>query len=480
MADGGGRNLLIDPPEPPRNVEAEQALLGAIMVNNAVMDRDVVALLEPEHFSYALHRQVFHVMRGLRAKGMLVEPTTLAEYFRDEKLLADAGGPVYLARMMAAASTIINSHQYAVVVRDMAVRRRLVEAAQAVMELAQHPTADATIEEIVAASEASLAAVSSGLTMSRTMVHVSKALDGAISQAEAAYKANGRIVGAPTGLEDLDRKLGGLHRANLIVLAGRPAMGKTAMAAGFARAAASAGRSVAFFSLEMSVDELGLRMIAEDTGVSVERVRAARIGADDIQDMMVVRDRLSGLPMHIDDDGGASIAYIRLRCRQLHRVKPLGLIVVDYLQLIAARSRGDGNRVNEVSEITRALKMMAKEFDCPVLALSQLSRRCEEREDKRPQLSDLRESGSIEQDANVVLFVYREEVYTAREKPKETERDSAEAHADKMRRWNDRMARDAGLAECIIAKNRNGATGTVRLHFDGPRTRFGNLARGGE
>lgn len=475
MADGGGRNPF-DAPEPPRNVEAEQALLGAIMVNNAVMERDAVAMLEPEHFSHALHRQIFHAMRGLRAKGMLVELVTLSEHFVGDRLLEQSGGRVYFAKMVSAAQTITNAHLYADTIREAAVRRRLVEAGQSVVDAATNADPGQPIEDIVASAEAAVAAVSAGLVMSRTLVTIGTALNGALDQAEAAYKANGKIIGAPTGLADLDRKLGGLHRANLIILAGRPGTGKTAMAMGFARAAAEAGHPVAFFSLEMSADELGLRLIAEDTGISVERVRSARVSAEDIHEMMAVRDRLSGLPLHIDDDGGASIAYIRLRCRQLHRVRPLGLIVVDYLQLITARQKAD-NRTAEVTEITRALKLMSKEFNCPVLALSQLSRECEKRDDKRPQLSDLRESGSIEQDANVVLFVYREEVYTAREKPKENEKDSREGYADKMQRWNDRMARDAGLAECIIAKNRNGATGTVHLHFDGPRTRFGNLVR---
>jgi len=467
-------------PAAPQNVEAEQALLGAIMVNNALMDRDAVSLLEPEHFSHGLHRQMFHVMRGLRSRGMLIELVTMTEHFRDDGLLIKAGGPRYMAQLVSAAQTISNGHLYAETIRDAAVRRSLVEAGQSVVEGAMNADPSQPIEEVVASAEAAVAAVSSGLVMSRTMVPVSTALDGAMQQAEAAYKANGRIIGAPTGLLDLDRKLGGLHKGNLIVLAGRPAMGKTAMAMGFARATAEAGRPVAFFSLEMSGEELGLRMLAEETGISVERVRSARVDESDVLDLAAARDRLYDMPLHIDDDGGATIPYIRLRCRQLHRVRPLALIVVDYLQLITSRQRSDSNRTAEVSEITRSLKLMAKEFDCPVLALSQLSRKCEEREDKRPQLSDLRESGSIEQDANVVLFVYREEVYTAREKPKENEKDSPEVIADKVRRWNDRMARDQGRAECIVAKNRNGATGTVHLHFDGPRTRFGNLARGDE
>lgn len=473
MADG-----MFDParPAPPQNVEAEQALLGAIMVNNALMERDAVTMLEPAHFSYPLHQQMFHVMRGLRSRGMLIELVTLAEHFRDDPALAQAGGTGYMARLVGAAQSVYDGHLYAETIRDAAIRRSLVEAGQSVMETAMTADPGQPIEEIVATAEAAVAAVSSGLVMSRTMVPVSSALDGALAQAEAAYKASGRIIGAPTGLLDLDRKLGGLHKGNLVVLAGRPAMGKTAMAMGFARATAEAGKPVAFFSLEMSGEELGLRMLAEETGISVERVRSAKIEQSDVLDLSAARDKLYGMPLHIDDDGGASIPYIRLRCRQLHRAKPLGLIVVDYLQLIASRGRAD-NRTAEVSEITRSLKLMAKEFDCPVLALSQLSRKCEEREDKRPMLSDLRESGSIEQDANVVLFVYREEVYTAREKPKESERDSPEALADKMRRWNERMERDRGGAECIVAKNRNGSTGTVHLHFDGPRTRFGNLAR---
>jgi replicative DNA helicase len=475
MVDGG-RNVILDAAAP-ENAEAEQGLLGAIMAENRVMDRDAVAMLEPEHFGYPLHRQIFHIMRSLRERGMLIEPATLLEYLRGDILLSQAGGPAYLARMVAAAE-LFYAEGYASTIREAAFRRRLVEAAHAIIERAQRPAAADTVSEMAADAEALISAVSQDAVIGNTMVPLSAALDEAMQQAEAAYKADGRIIGVPTGLDDLDRALGGLHKANLVILAGRPAMGKTAMAVGFARAAASAGRSVAFFSLEMSHAELALRMIAEDTGISVERVRSARIGHNDIVAMLAVRNELAALPLHIDDDGSSSIAYIRLRCRQIHRSRPLGLIVVDYLQLIHARQRGgDQNRVNEVSEITRALKMMSKEFDCPVLALSQLSRRCEERDDKRPLLSDLRESGSIEQDANVVLFVYRQEVYTEREKPKENEKDSKEGLADKLARWNDRMARDAGLAECIIAKNRNGATRTVHLHFDGPRMRFANLAR---
>jgi replicative DNA helicase len=467
--------------------EAEQALLGAILVNNAALDRDGVAMLRPEHFSSRVHGAIFAAIREFVDAGRLADHQTLRPHFAADPALESVGGARYLARLAAASTTIINAEHYAQAVRDAHVRRRLLDVAVMIEEHVLRPDAAQPLDDVLSECEGALAAVSDGLASCDRMAALAKAADEAIRQAEAAYKAEGRITGVTTGLVDLDRALGGLHGTELVVLAGRPAMGKTSLAVDIARAAAVAemGKAgpdaspgvVAFFSLEMSSTELAMKVLAGETAISSERVRSGRIGQLDFQMLLNARDDLDALPLFVDDSPAASVGQIRLKARRLARRRPLRLVVVDYLQLIRGSGKAE-NRVQEVTEFTRGLKLIAKEFGCPVLALSQLSRKVEDRDDKRPLLSDLRESGSIEQDADVVLFVYRDEYYLAQREPRRSERETEESHANKVARWTQQMDQCRGLAEIIVAKNRHGASGrTVNVRFDAERTRFQNLAR---
>lgn len=476
-----------DRPTVPASPEAEQALLGAIMVNNAALDREGVAELAPEHFSVRVHGEIFLAIRRLIEAGRLASPVTLRAYFEENAQLESVGGGAYLARLAAAAATIINTGHYAQAIRDAHLRRRLLDVAVLIEEHAVRPEPGQTVDEVLSDCEGALASVTDGAAPPERMMALGEAVQGALLMAETAYKADGRILGHPTGLIDLDRALGGLHPSELVVVAGRPAMGKTSLATGIARAVAEAalaagpgekGRTdaVAFFSLEMSAQELGLRLLAGDTALSSERVRTGRVGELDFQMMMRATDDLARLPIFIDETPAASVGQIRLRARRLARRQPLRLIVVDYIQLIHGTGQSE-NRVQEISTITRGLKVLAKEFRVPVVALSQLSRKVEEREDKRPQLADLRDSGSIEQDADVVIFVYRDEVYVAQREPRRSERETEDAFGNKVARWTQQMDASRGMAEVIVAKNRHGATRTVTARFDAERTRFENLAR---
>ncbi len=461
----------------PVNQEAEQALLGALLVNNAAIDRDEVTALEPHHFAVEIHGRIFQAIKKTIERGEVADPVTLRTLFAAEIAFE---GPEYLARLAAASASIINAEHYARVIRRLFVQRRMIEAGQAVIDLFSRPDVDSTVEGDVAEAERIVAAVSDETVTVDRMGHVSVALRTAVERAEAAYKVGG-ITGLPTGLADLDRAITGLHPSNLIVVAGRPGMGKTALGLNVAFAAAKRSGAplngaIAFFSLEMSADELAARVLAEETGISVERVRGGRIGQSDIDRLFAVSQTLDRVPLFIDDTPALTVPQVRLRARRLQRLYPLALVVVDYIQLIRAPNRSE-NRVQEVSEITRSLKETAKALRAPVMALSQLSRKCEEREDKRPILSDLRESGSIEQDADVVIGLYRDEVYVEQDKPRDTGKERADVLAEKMRRWNDRVDSAKGLAEAIVLKNRHGATRTVCLHFDGGRGRFENLAR---
>lgn len=478
-------------PDAPASAEAEQALLGAIMVNNAALDRDGVGELAPEHFSVRVHGEIFRAIRHLVDRGRLADPQMLRSYFAEHDQLDGVGGANYLARLAAAAATVINAEHYARAIRDAYLRRRLLDVAVLIEEHAVRPDPGRTVDEVLSDCEGALAGVTDGMASSDGMVPLGEAVYGALLQAEAAYKADGRILGLSTGLIDLDRALGGLHPGELVVLAGRPAMGKTALATGVARAVAEAELAslagaeapqkrpgaVAFFSLEMSAEELGLRLMAGDTAISSERVRAGKVGELDFRMLTQSSDSLDKLPMFVDAAPATSVGQIRLRARRLARRQPLRLIVIDYIQLIAGSGRSE-NRVQEVSEITRGLKVLAKEFGVPVLALSQLSRKVEEREDHRPQLADLRDSGSIEQDADVVLFVYRDEYYVAQREPRKSERESEEGFGNKLARWTQQMEASRGLAEVIVAKNRHGATRTITARFDAERTRFENFQRG--
>ncbi|MGO4870574.1 MAG: replicative DNA helicase, partial [Roseiarcus sp.] len=467
---------------PPLSVEAEQALLGAILVNNDAFDR-VSDFLKAEHFVEEIHRRIYEIAGSLIRAGKLASPITL-KTFLGEHDLGGVSVQQYLARLAAEATTIINAVDYGRTIHDLAVRRELIRIGEDVVNVAYDAPVDSTPREQIEEAERRLYAVAEGGRYDGGFQRFSDALKVAVDMAAKAYERDGHLSGVATGLTDLDHKLGGLQASDLIILAGRPGMGKTALATNIAFNIAKAYRGetradgtqqtvdgglVGFFSLEMSAEQLATRIIAEQSGVASYKIRRGDITESDFHLVAEAVREMQSIPFFIDQTGGISIAQLTARARRLKRQRGLDLLVIDYLQLLAgSKTRGD-NRVQELTEITTGLKALAKELNVPILALSQLSRQVEQRDDKRPQLSDLRESGSIEQDADVVMFVYREEYYLKNKEP----RPGTEEHVA----WMNEMERSHGRAEVIIGKQRHGPTGTVELQFEAELTRFGNLAR---
>jgi replicative DNA helicase len=446
--------------QPPQNFEAEMAVLGAIMANNAAW-LQAAETLKPEHFADPLHGRLFEALGRLIERGQVVSAFTLKTYAESDEGLKAVGGGSYLAKLLSASVHALDVPSAARLVRDCATRRGLIavlsEALPSAYDEAQERAPAEQIEEV----ERRLYDLADGV-VGDGFKPFSRPLTEALKSAEAAHSRPGGMAGLSTGLRDVDELLGGLHRSDLIILAGRPSMGKSALASNVGFAAASNGGTVGFFSLEMSAEQLATRIVAEQAGVQSEKVRRGQLSTPEMDRVIDAAGRLESLQLFMDDTPALSIGGIRTRARRLKRQHGLGLIIIDYLQLIeSSKQRRAENRVQEVSEITRGLKTLAKELDVPVLALSQLSRAVESRADKRPQLSDLRESGSIEQDADVVAFIYREEYYL--------ERGAAEDRA--------KLADVAGKAELHVAKQRHGPTGLVRLTFDGPTTRFSDIDR---
>ena len=439
--------------EMPANFEAEQAVLGSILVNNAAY-HEVSGLLRAEHFADPLHGKIYEALGKLIDRGQVVNAIVLKTYVEIMPELKEAGGPSYLARMAGASVHALDAASVARAVVDAAHRRSIIRAAIEALVAARNPDAGDTASRQVERLERGLYDISNDHAEGGFKTF-SESLTGAFVMAEAAHKRDGRLGGIATGFPALDRLLGGLHKSDLIILAARPSMGKTALATNIAFSAAVAGTRVGFFSLEMSDEQIALRILAEQAGVPSERVRRGELTSGEFDRAVTVTKTLEGISLQIDPTAALSIGAIRTRARRQQRKHGLDLIVVDYLQLVEATNRKDG-RVQEVSEISRGLKALAKELNVPVLALSQLSRAVESRADKRPLLSDLRDLGTIEQDADVVMFIYREEYY--RERGSEADRQ--------------RVADVAGQAELLIAKHRNGPTGVVHLRFDGAITKF--------
>ena len=468
---------------PPLNLEAEQALLGAILVNNDAYDR-VSDFLKPEHFVEEIHRRIYEIAGSLIRAGKVATPITLKTFLGEH----DLGGvtvPQYLARLAAEATTIINAFDYGRTIHDLAIRRDLIQIGEDVVNVAYDAPVDASPRDQIEEAERRLYAVAEGGRYDGGFQRFSDALKTAVDMAAKAYERDGSLSGVATGLTDLDRYMGGLQASDLVILAGRPGMGKTALATNIAfniarayrgetrpdgTTVAADGGMVGFFSLEMSAEQLATRIIAEQSGVPSYKIRRGDITESDFQQVAEAVREMQSIPFFIDQTGGISIAQLTARARRLKRQRGLDLIVVDYLQLLAgSRTARNDNRVQELTEITTGLKALAKELNVPIMALSQLSRQVEQRDDKRPQLSDLRESGSIEQDADVVLFVFREEYYLKNKEP----RPGTEEHIA----WMNEMERAHGRAEVIIGKQRHGPTGTIELQFEAELTRFGNLAR---
>ena len=486
------RGEALPPRIPPHNYEAEQALLGAILANNLVFDR-VNEFLRPEHFADAVHGRIYEACGKLIQRGQIANVLTLKNLFDQDAALAEVGGAQYLARLAASVVTIINAEDYGRTIHDLYLRRQLIDLCEEVVNEAFSYDIDVPALDLVEKAEQQLYQLAETGQTEGGLRPLSESMATAIQMAEAAYKRDSHVTGVTTGLEELDRRLGGLHPSDLIILAGRPSMGKTALATNIAFNAAKAyreeidstgqrrvleGAKVAFFSLEMSAEQLATRILAEQTGISGDRIRRGEVREEDFPKFVAAAQELQRLPFFIDDTPAITVSMLRTRARRLKRQHGLGLIVVDYLQLMrpTAGTRTE-NRVQEVSDITRGLKAIAKELDVPVLALSQLSRAVEQREDKRPQLADLRESGSIEQDADVVMFVYREQYYHERSEPKQRADEADDKFHERYARWQERGARIHNVAEVNIAKQRHGPVGTAELYFDGTVTKFGNLVR---
>ncbi len=465
----------------PHNLEAEQALLGAILVNNDAFDR-VSDFLRPDHFQEEIHRRIFEIASALIRAGKIATPVTLKTFLGDQ----DLGGftiPQYLARLAADATTIINAADYGRMVYDLAIRRNLISIGEEVVNVAYDAPVDHSPRNQIEEAERQLYTLAESGRADGGFQRFSDALTTAIDVAATAYERDGKLSGIATGMTDLDRTLGGLQPSDLVVLAGRPAMGKTALATNIAFNIAKSyqfqvkpdgthettnGGIVGFFSLEMSAEQLATRIIAEQSGVPSYKIRRGDITEDDFHGITEAARDMQTVPFYIDQTGGISIAQLVARARRLKRQRGLDLLVIDYIQLLSGSRAGRDNRVQEITEITTGLKALAKELNVPILALSQLSRQVESRDDKRPQLSDLRESGSIEQDADVVMFVYREEYYLKNKQPREG--------TEEFVTWQTDMERSHGKAEVIIGKQRHGPTGTVEMQFDAEVTRFSNLA----
>ncbi len=468
----------------PHNIEAEQALLGAILINNESFDR-VSGFLQAGHFFEPLHGKLFEIMGKLIGAGKHASPITLKTFFDSEPPIGELTVPQYLGRLAAAATSIINAQAYGRVIYDLAVRRELIVIGEDMVNVAYDSPVDTPPETQIEGAEQRLFDLADKGKYGSGFMAFGDATADAIEMAAKAYERDGGLSGLSTGLKDLDAMMGGLQNSDLIILAGRPSMGKTALATNIAFNIAKAhrvaqreggleetvdGAIVGFFSLEMSSEQLATRILAEQAQLPSEKIRRGQITDAEFNRLQSAAMDLQTLPLFIDHTGGISIAQLAARARRLKRQKGLGLLVVDYLQLLTGSAkRSAEGRVQEVSEITVGLKALAKELCVPILALSQLSRQVENRDDKRPQLSDLRESGSIEQDADVVMFVFREEYYVSRKEPSLTK-------VEEHQKWQDEMDQVQGLAEVVIGKQRHGPTGTVRLQFQAEITRFGDLA----
>jgi replicative DNA helicase len=461
---------------PPHNDEAEMALLGAILHNNRAFER-VIEFLRPEHFANRIHGKIFEAVGKLIDRGQIADPITLKQYFESNRDLTEIGGFQYLMTLAGSLVSVINAEDYGRVVHELFVRRQLIEIGEEAVNLAFNPLPDQSAHVQIELVEQQLFNLATVGDIETGFQPFHQAITASLRMAEAAYRRDGKLAGVPSGLRDLDRLLGGLHNSDLLILAARPSMGKTALATNIAYNAARTVKdpetqrkhSVAFFSLEMSSEQLATRVLSDVAQIQSHRIQRGDLQPDDFERLVIASQQLERLSLYIDDTPALTITSVRTRARRLKRQSGLDLIVVDYLQLLRGTDRSSSdNRVQEVSEITRGLKAIAKELNVPVVALSQLSRQVENREDKHPQLSDLRESGSIEQDADVVMFIYREEYYLARKEPAEgtAEHDT----------WKAEMERYHNRAEIIIAKQRHGPIGRVVVHFDGNTTRFSDLA----
>ena len=431
----------------PSNIEAEQALIGSVLVNNDIID-EISSIISSSTFYDPAHTKIYEVIETLNKKGMIANPITLKNFFEKDNMLDEVGGTEYLVKLTRFSSSTKQAVDYA----------KIIHA-----------------EDIIESAEKSLFDLAERGSFSQSYIKFNQAIDQTIQMATMAMQSDQGIVGIPTGLTDLDEKLGGLHKSDLIILAGRPSMGKTALATNIAYNASQhilkrqEKSSVAFFSLEMSSEQLSTRILSEQAKIRSDDIRRGKVNEEEINRYIETSRNIYNLPLFIDETPAITIATLSNRARRMKRLFGLSLIVVDYIQLMRSSSNKNDGRVQEISEITQGLKALAKELSVPVLALSQLSRAVEQRDDKQPQLADLRESGSIEQDADVVMFVYREAYYLERKQPKLGSIEHAE--------WQSKMNDVNGLADIILGKQRHGPTGVVKVEFEGIYTKFKDLGK---
>ena len=454
--------------ELPNNIEAEQAVIGSILVSNDIFD-DVGIIIDNKKFYDPVHQKIFAAIENLISKGMLANPITLKNYFENDNSLAELEGHEYLVKLTKFSTTIRQAIEYSKIVYDMHIRRELIKISETMTENASNKILDLPGNKIIEDSERLLFDLAEKGSLNTSFIKFDQALNYTIEMASNAFKNEEGIVGVPTGLTDLDDRLGGMHNSDLLIIAGRPSMGKTALATNIAFHAAKklqekgTKSSIAFFSLEMSSEQLSTRILAEQSRIKSNDIRRGRISEEQFDKFIETSKNISELPLYIDETPAISIAAMSNRARRIKRLYGLDLVVVDYIQLMSAANTRDG-RVQEISEITKGLKALAKELSVPVLALSQLSRAVEHRDIKKPQLSDLRESGSIEQDADVVMFVYREAYYLEKLEP----RPATVEHAE----WQAKMNEVSNLAEIMIGKQRHGPTGNIMVEFEAMFTKF--------
>ena len=453
----------------PSNIEAEQALLGSVLVNNDIID-EISHIIKFNEFFDPVHTKIYNSIEKLHNKGMIANPITLKTSFEKDESLSDIGGTDYLVKLTRLSSSTKQSIDYAKIIHEKFVKRELIKISENLSDDAIDEKTDKSGEDIIQDTEKLLFDLAERGTFNQSFLKFEQALDQTIEMATNAMKSDQGIVGIPTGLKDLDERLGGLHKSDLIIIAGRPSMGKTALATNIAYYAAkkildnNQKTSVAFFSLEMSSEQLSTRIISEQSRIKSNDIRRGKISEEEFNRLIETSRNIHQLPLVIDETPAITIATLSNRARRIKRLFGLNLIVVDYIQLMTTGSKRFDGRVQEISEITQGLKALAKELNVPVLALSQLSRAVEQRDDKKPQLSDLRESGSIEQDADVVMFVFREEYYLERKEPKLGSIEHAE--------WQSKMNEIIGAADIIIGKQRHGPTGNVKVEFEGIYTKF--------
>jgi replicative DNA helicase len=474
---------------PPSNLQAEQALLGALLANNKAYER-VSEFLAPEHFADPIHGRIYQAIARRCEAGQIADPVMLRAEFEHTGVLEEVGGTAYLAQLLGAMVGIINAGDYGRAIHDAWIRRQLIDIGEVTVNRAFGSDPELNGAAQIEAAEQTLFDLATRGGAEGGMITFEIALTMAIEVAAAAHRNQGSVSGLDTGLRDLNKKMGGLHPSDLLILAGRPGMGKTALATKIAFGAAKAllanaridnpnamaKQVIAIFSLEMSSEQLATRLLAEEVRVSADRIRRGEISQKDFDLFVKVSREISQLPLVIDDTPALTLSALRTRCRRLKRTNGLGLIVIDYLQLMrpAAGTKPE-NRVLEISQITQGLKAIAKELAVPVLALSQLSRAVESREDKRPQLADLRESGTIEQDADAVMFVYRDEYYMQQKEPKIIAFDNEQKFHDAHQKWQSDMSAVYNKAELILAKQRHGPPGKIDLFFEGEFTRFADF-----